>query len=85
MSEAKPEPPQPDAKPDAKPDIKPQPPKKKGFSNPALRMMGIPRISLPSRNWLIFWSVLIGVGSSIAYDKYEQKQIRKNGWLVCPT
>lgn len=81
MSEAKPEPPQPDAKPDAKPDIKPQPPKKKGFSNPALRMMGIPRISLPSRNWLIFWSVLIGVGSSIAYDKYEQKQIRKK-WMA---
>ena len=27
---------------------------KKGWSNPALRMMGIPRISLPSRNWMIF-------------------------------
>ncbi|KAI5949307.1 TIM54 [Candida jiufengensis] len=59
---------------------KPKPPPKKGFSNPALRMMGIPRISLPSRNWMIFWSVLIGIGSSIAYDKYEQKQIRAK-WM----
>lgn len=81
MSDPKPESPQPDAKSNVKPEIKPQPPKKKGFSNPALRMMGIPRISLPSRNWLIFWSVLVGVGSSIAYDKYEQKQVRKK-WMA---
>lgn len=52
-------------------------PEKKGFSNPALRMMGIPRISLPSRNWMIFWSVLASIGGGIAYDKYQQKQIRK--------
>lgn len=50
---------------------------KKGWSNPALRMMGIPRISLPSRNWMIFWTCLAAVGGGIAYDKYEQKQIRK--------
>lgn len=50
---------------------------KKGWSNPALRMMGIPRISLPSRNWMIFWSVLAGIGGGIAYDKYQQTQIRK--------
>ncbi|KAI5959946.1 TIM54 [Candida pseudojiufengensis] len=63
-------------------EVKPLPPKpKKGFSNPALRMIGIPRISLPSRNWMIFWSVLVGIGSSIAYDKYEQKQIRKK-WMA---
>lgn len=55
-------------------------PKKKGWSNPALRMMGIPRISLPSRNWLIFWAVCIGIGSGIAYDKYQQSQIREK-WM----
>lgn len=53
---------------------------KKGWSNPALRMMGIPRISLPSRNWTIFWTLLATVGGGIAYDKHEQKQIRKK-WI----
>ncbi|KAG7661201.1 TIM54 [[Candida] subhashii] len=59
---------------------KPTPPVKKGYSNPALRMMGIPRISLPSRNWMIFWTVLASIGGGIAYDKYQQKQIRKK-WM----
>ncbi|KAK6461507.1 mitochondrial import inner membrane translocase subunit Tim54 [Scheffersomyces coipomensis] len=58
------------------PDTKTRPPKK-GWSNPALRMMGIPRISLPSRNWLIFGAVVFGIGGGIAYDKYQQSQIRK--------
>lgn len=49
---------------------------KKQWSNPALRMMGIPRFSLPSRNWRIFWTVVASIGGGIAYDKYEQKQIR---------
>ncbi|EMG45930.1 Mitochondrial import inner membrane translocase subunit TIM54 [Candida maltosa Xu316] len=53
---------------------------KKGWSNPALRMMGIPRISLPSRNWMIFWTVVTTIGGGIAYDKYEQKQLRKK-WM----
>ncbi|KAK6202351.1 mitochondrial import inner membrane translocase subunit Tim54 [Scheffersomyces amazonensis] len=53
---------------------------KKGWSNPALRMMGIPRIRLPSRNWLIFFSVVSVIGGGIGYDKYEQKQIRKK-WI----
>lgn len=64
-------------KAETKPSAKPV---KKGYENPALRMMGIKRISLPSRNWMIFWSVVIGIGSLIAYDKYEQKQIRKK-WM----
>ncbi|KAK6453706.1 mitochondrial import inner membrane translocase subunit Tim54 [Scheffersomyces xylosifermentans] len=55
--------------------------KKKGFTNPALRMMGIPRLKLPSRNWMIFWSVLAGIGGGIAYDKYQQSQIRKK-WMA---
>lgn len=49
----------------------------KGFSNPALRAMGIPTIKLPSRNWMIFWSLLTVTVSGIAYDKYEQRQIVK--------
>ncbi|KGU04072.1 mitochondrial import inner membrane translocase subunit TIM54 [Candida albicans SC5314] len=61
--------------PDAN-EVKP----KKGWSNPALRMMGIPRISLPSRNWMIFWTVVTTIGGGIAYDKYEQKQMRKK-WM----
>ncbi|EGV64518.1 hypothetical protein CANTEDRAFT_103890 [Yamadazyma tenuis ATCC 10573] len=52
-------------------------PPKKGWSNPALQMMGIPCLSLPSRNWMIFWTVLASIGGGYAYDRYEQKQIRK--------
>lgn len=58
----------------------PKPKVKKQWKSPALRMMGIPRFSLPSRNWLIFWTVLAGIGGGIAYDKYEQKQIRAK-WM----
>lgn len=54
---------------------------KKQWKNPALRMMGIPRFSLPSRNWMIFWTVLASIGGGIAYDKYEQKQVRKK-WMA---
>ena len=50
---------------------------KKGFSNPAFKALGIPTIKLPSRNWIIFWSVLSMGLSGLAYDKYEQKQILK--------
>ncbi|CAH6719674.1 mitochondrial import inner membrane translocase subunit Tim54p [[Candida] jaroonii] len=50
---------------------------KKGWSNPALRMMGIPRLSLPSRNWMIFWGVLGTLGGAAYYDKLEQQRIRK--------
>lgn len=50
---------------------------KKSWSNPALRAMGIPRISLPSRNWMIFWSVLASIGGGIYYDKHQQKLIRE--------
>lgn len=49
----------------------------KGWFNPALRAMGIPRIKLPSRNWMIFWTVATTTVSGIVYDKYQQKQIMK--------
>lgn len=52
-------------------------PAKKSWSNPALRAMGIPKISLPSRNWMIFWTVLASIGGGIYYDRHEQKKIRE--------
>lgn len=51
---------------------------KPGYTNPAFRMMGIPTLRLPSRNWMIFWSVVTVSISGIAYDKYKQKQIRNH-------
>ncbi|CCK70522.1 Tim22-complex subunit TIM54 KNAG_0E02630 [Huiozyma naganishii CBS 8797] len=46
-----------------------------GFSNPALRAMGIPVIKLPSRNWMIFWSVLAAGVGGVAFDKYKQRRV----------
>lgn len=50
---------------------------KTGYTNVAFQMMGIPRLRLPSRNWMIFWTVLAAFGGGAAYDKYEQVQLRK--------
>lgn len=44
--------------------------------NPALRALGIPRLRLPSRNWLIFWGVVGVFGGGALYDRYEQKAVR---------
>lgn len=49
---------------------------KKGWTNPALRAMGIRRVALPSRNWMIFWALLASVGGGIWYDKHQLKLIR---------
>lgn len=51
---------------------------KPGYTNPAFRAMGIPALRLPSRNWMIFWSVLTVSVSGIVYDKHRQKQIRNH-------
>lgn len=70
-------------KPSASPKVDAEaskPAVKKQWRSPALRMMGIPHFSLPSRNWMIFWTLLAGIGGGIAYDKYEQKQIRAK-WM----
>lgn len=55
------------------PAPKPQPPP---AQNPALRMMGLPRLprKLPSRNWLIFWAVTGALTSAIVYDKREKNR-----------
>ncbi|KAG5359327.1 Mitochondrial import inner membrane translocase subunit TIM54 [Yarrowia sp. E02] len=53
-----------------------QPPKP-GYTNPALRAMGIRQLRLPSRNWLIFWSVLGSISGGIYYDRHERKKVRQ--------
>lgn len=53
------------------------PPKPKGYTNPALQAMGIPRLRLPSRNWSIFWAVVGGVSGLIIYDRLERKNRRQ--------
>ncbi|CAI4034366.1 hypothetical protein SMKI_10G1540 [Saccharomyces mikatae IFO 1815] len=49
--------------------------RKPGYTNPAFKALGIPALRLPSRNWMIFWSVLTVSIGGIAYDKYRQRQI----------
>ncbi|SCV00337.1 LANO_0F06348g1_1 [Lachancea nothofagi CBS 11611] len=51
--------------------------KKTGYTNPAFKAMGIPTLRLPSRNWMIFWTVLTVSVSGIVYDKQQQKKITK--------
>ncbi|KAL1867339.1 hypothetical protein VTK73DRAFT_4246 [Phialemonium thermophilum] len=60
--------PQPSSVPNAPP---PRPP-----PNPAFRMLGMPAIprKLPSRNWLIFWTLSAAVSAAIVYDKREKKR-----------
>lgn len=60
---------------------KPSPPKdgvlKSAKANPALQMLGIKYLKVPSPKWLAFWGVLSVVLGGIAYDKWQQKQQRK--------
>ncbi|KAK5653930.1 hypothetical protein OQA88_7855 [Cercophora sp. LCS_1] len=50
---------------------KPPPPR-----NQALRMLGLPALpkKLPSRNWMIFWTLTTGISAAIIYDKREKKR-----------
>ncbi|KAI1126271.1 mitochondrial import inner membrane translocase subunit Tim54 [Nemania abortiva] len=45
-------------------------------SNPALRMMGLPNLpkKLPSRNWMIFWTLTASLSAAIIYDRREKKR-----------
>ncbi|KAF2145357.1 uncharacterized protein K452DRAFT_355835 [Aplosporella prunicola CBS 121167] len=45
--------------------------------NPALRMMGLPRLRLPSRNWLIFLGVTGSFIGAVYYDRHEQKKMQR--------
>ncbi|KAF2722789.1 hypothetical protein K431DRAFT_345269 [Polychaeton citri CBS 116435] len=45
--------------------------------NPAFRAMGLPRLRLPSRNWLIFWGVVGSFAGAVIYDKQQTKRNRQ--------
>ncbi|KAF7186916.1 Mitochondrial import inner membrane translocase subunit tim54 [Pseudocercospora fuligena] len=45
--------------------------------NPAFRMMGLPRLRLPSRNWMIFWTVTGSFAGAVIYDKWQTKRMRE--------
>lgn len=47
------------------------------FSHPVLRMMGIPRLRVPSRNWSIFWALTASIGGGIWYDRRERRRVRQ--------
>ncbi|CAK7199197.1 mitochondrial import inner membrane translocase subunit tim54 [Sporothrix eucalyptigena] len=54
--------------------VKPTPPP--AAPNPALRMLGLPHLprKLPSRNWMIFWSISSSLAAAIIYDRREKKR-----------
>lgn len=54
-----------------------KPPRSKGYTNPALQAMGIPRLRIPSRNWLIFWGVVGSLSGMYFYDRYERQNKRQ--------
>lgn len=45
--------------------------------NPAFAMLGLPNMKLPSKPWMIFWAVVGTLGGGIAFDKFQQRQMRK--------
>ncbi|KAM7216345.1 Mitochondrial import inner membrane translocase subunit Tim54 [Rhypophila decipiens] len=51
-----------------------QTPKAPPPRNPALRMLGLPALprKLPSRNWMIFWTVTTSITAAIIYDRREK-------------
>lgn len=48
----------------------------KTYSNPAFAALGIKQFKLPSRNWMIFWTVLGTLSGGIVYDKWQQRILR---------
>ncbi|KAH7022634.1 mitochondrial import inner membrane translocase subunit Tim54 [Ilyonectria destructans] len=51
----------------------PTPPSK---PNPVFKMMGLPNLprKLPSRNWMIFWTITGTITAAIVYDKREKRR-----------
>lgn len=47
------------------------------FTHPVLRMMGIPRLRVPSRNWSIFWALTGSIAGGIWYDRRERRRVRQ--------
>lgn len=56
----------------------PKPPRKE-FRHPVLSAMGISRLRVPSRNWMIFWAVSGLIAGTIAYDRRERR-LRRDHW-----
>lgn len=54
----------------------PKPPVKAPVENPAYRMLGLPKLpkKLPSRNWMIFWTLTGTITTAIIYDKREKNR-----------
>lgn len=46
------------------------------FRHPVLSMMGISRLRVPSRNWLIFWGVTGTLVGGYYWDRTERKKVR---------
>ena len=63
-----------ESQPPSQPAAAPKPAAPTG--NPALRMMGIPNLpkKLPSRNWMIFWTICGTFTAAIIYDKREKNR-----------
>ncbi|EXJ68237.1 uncharacterized protein A1O5_08852 [Cladophialophora psammophila CBS 110553] len=70
-----PNPPKPDGLPEGAKYEAPKPHKQ----NPALRMMGMPnfRLRLPSRNWMIFLTIVGSWTAAVVYDRREKKKAQK--------
>ncbi|KAF2761550.1 hypothetical protein EJ05DRAFT_507208 [Pseudovirgaria hyperparasitica] len=47
--------------------------------NPVFRMMGLPNIKMkiPSRNWLIFWTIVGSWTGAVVYDRQQKKRIQR--------
>ncbi|KAK5114893.1 hypothetical protein LTR62_002052 [Meristemomyces frigidus] len=39
--------------------------------------MGLPRLRLPSRNWIIFLSLSGSIASAVLYDKYQTRKVKE--------
>ncbi|RAL12455.1 Tim22-complex subunit TIM54 [Aspergillus homomorphus CBS 101889] len=48
-------------------------------ANPAFRMMGLPNIKfrLPSRNWMIFWTITGSFTAALIYDRREKRRAQE--------
>lgn len=53
------------------------PPKALPKRNPVAEMMGLPRLRLPSRNWLIFFTVTGAFIGAVQYDRREKRKAQK--------
>lgn len=42
-----------------------------------MTIAGLPRLRLPSRNWMIFLSVTGSIAGGIVYDKYQTRRVRE--------